>query len=345
MVRKGLYIVLFFLCCFMVTEALCRIVGKLPHQKRDYLFTSSPKDCFVPSSIMGTRPNAGTYMVTINQHLVYRTTHVGFDSVSTYRTCYEHIAGDTLPTVDFHGCSFTYGMGVDDTDTYPYLWAKAHPQYKVHNYGCPGYAPIEALMCLQNQKLHNNLPNAIIVNYLDMHDDRNMGTVDWRESVDEGFRNGMRRAVSPATIGKFGNCRFPYARLVGDSLAVSLTPLSKLYTNFPARDYLASIYLLEKTVNYYRYNHQKPLAVSGAVFKEIASFCKQNNITLLVTTMNDSDNTHQMQAYLSAQGIEWVDISVDFSNPIYTNLPYDGHPSPTANKVFAEKLRNYLPRF
>lgn len=52
----------------------------------------------------------------------------------------------------FFGCSFTFGVGVDDNQTMPYLVGKlSHGEYRTYNFGFPGYGPHQMLAQLENR--------------------------------------------------------------------------------------------------------------------------------------------------------------------------------------------------
>jgi len=42
----------------------------------------------------------------------------------------------------FLGCSFVWGVGVENNQTIPFEYSKIHPEYHVYNYGIPGPALI-----------------------------------------------------------------------------------------------------------------------------------------------------------------------------------------------------------
>lgn len=49
-----------------------------------------------------------------------------------------------------------------------------------------------------------------------------------------------------------------------------------------------------------------------------------------------------MLEHCNNEGIKTVDNSVDLSRKENTNLPYDSHPSATANMQYAQKLYSFL---
>src|SRR5262249_50407028 len=58
--------------------------------------------------------------------------------------------GQDPSCVLFFGDSYTFGLGVNDTETMPYrVGGKSHGQYQVFNFGFPGYGPHQMLAQLQ----------------------------------------------------------------------------------------------------------------------------------------------------------------------------------------------------
>ncbi len=336
--RKNILLaVVVLIVALLLAEAGLRLAGKKPHQYRNYSLYSVPRNCYVPDTFLGSSLGFGNFNVVINEKLNYHATHVkaGDDVV---RKIYDTLPGPGLPRVDFHGCSFTYGMGVSDTQTYPYYYAMLNPMVRVRNYGCPGYAALEALLILQRQVQQNNLPQTVIVNYLDFHDDRSAGSSQWREGQQEGFLMLGDKCLSADYIKKVDSCRFPFAALVNNKPGVQWYNVQQLYHRFWGRNYSALVYALEKTVNKWLYDNTPPQRITEAILIQIQQLCKQNNVKLIVTTMSAGSKTNTLAGFLDANHIQHINLAIDFSNPLYTNQPYDGHPSPLAHRLIAQKL-------
>jgi hypothetical protein len=182
------------------------------------------------------------------------------------------------------------------------------------------------------------MPACAVINYLDFHDERNAGTAEWREGLKGGFLVGAGHLLSERIINKIYSCRFPFAKLTDNKLEKEWFKINSLYYQFWGRDNSAFIYALEKAMNGFLYNGSNPALVTKAVLLEIKKICSENKTGLIVTIMNSSDKTRDIKKFLTENNIKWIDISVDFSNTVYTNLPYDGHPSPLAHRLFAAKL-------
>lgn len=340
--KKAFIYLLAAVIFFASAEVMLRMMGWKPHQSGEYTYRSIPGDSLIPDTLLASRLGEGLFTAIVKDKLSYRAGHVctGFNIT---RMIYDSLPVG-LPRIDFHGCSFTYGMGVSDTLVYPYLYAMSHRHWSVRNYGCPGYSTLEALIILRRQKEQNDLPHAVIINYLDFHDERNSGTAEWRERLKEGFSLGAARFLSAVQIGRLADSRFPFAEVSNGKVIVQHYDLHSLYYTLWLRDYSAVFYGSERCLNRWLYERHDPQLVTEMIFREIKEFCAANKVELIVSIMSQSKATNEMKSFLNKEGIRSVDISLDFSNPIYTNLPYDGHPSPLAHYLFAEKLEGVEPK-
>ena len=283
----------------------------------------------------------GSFKGVVSDMFIYTTTHV-ITGADVTRKIYDTPRDIALPRIDFHGCSFTYGMGVNDTQTYPYLFAMSNPQYQVRNYGRPGYSTLEALLILKRQKNQNDLPKALMTNNLDFHDQRNAGSAEWREGLQEGFLMDGGRCLSKEYAKTVYSCQFPFGEMADDKLKIKRYGVYGIYHRLWGRHHSALIYAIERSLNKYLYDGTPHALISQAIFLEIQKSCAENKIDLVITVMSSGHSTEDMQKFLTGNHIKWIAVNVDFSNPIYTNQPYDQHPSPLAHHLFAEKIDRAL---
>jgi hypothetical protein len=168
-VRKSA--ILFLLVCLALfsLELIVRAIGHQPYTLPEFSFTSEPNWCFAKDSL-GVVPIPGSYVVNLNglEHVV---TH----SLDSNRiTSFTEIEADLRPTVYMYGCSYTYGQGVDDSLTYPFLLQQEYSDYEVLNYSRPGYGTIQALLHLKSTIDKGDVPNLVIVNFASFHEERNV---------------------------------------------------------------------------------------------------------------------------------------------------------------------------
>jgi hypothetical protein len=75
------------------------------------------------------------------------------------------------------GCSFTFGLGLDDQDTWPWLLQERLPEYHVINTGTNGYGTDQALMAADRAALESKEPVPLVVLWFgDFHIERNRST-------------------------------------------------------------------------------------------------------------------------------------------------------------------------
>jgi hypothetical protein len=103
-----------------------------------------------PDTLLGWKliPNTTrTARKTVNGALIYQAV---ITTGSDGRRITPECESDSCPTILFFGDSFTYGEGVDDSLTLPYLVSKyTHSQYRTENFGVFGYGPQHMLATIE----------------------------------------------------------------------------------------------------------------------------------------------------------------------------------------------------
>jgi hypothetical protein len=106
-----------------------------------------------PDSLLGYRPDNNVYCSgkkIFGDTLIYQMSY-RLDS-SGHR-----VTPDSLTTKEkfavFLGCSFTFGDGLNDYETIPFLFSKITKTFKGYNLGYSGYGPNQGLIKLQHDSL------------------------------------------------------------------------------------------------------------------------------------------------------------------------------------------------
>jgi hypothetical protein len=90
---------------------------------------------------------------------------------------------DSSECVLFFGCSYTYGEGVNDTETMPYLTGlKTNQNFRIYNFGFHGYGPHQMLSALEHGMVENIIkckPRYAIYQALVTHIERSAGLESW----------------------------------------------------------------------------------------------------------------------------------------------------------------------
>ncbi|MEZ4775341.1 MAG: hypothetical protein R3D00_19305 [Bacteroidia bacterium] len=328
-VLYGLYIALLFFPCL---EAALWILGFRPYRQVAYSIESSPANCILPHAELGFGLNPGTYEVTINHGLKYTVSH-GEDSLRI--TTYKLRAEASPDSVYFLGCSFTYGMGVSDSLTFPFLVNQYLPNTYTKNLGVPGYGTVQAYLQIRRLIAQREIPGTIILNYADFHDARNSLTPAYRRDLYMGYQ----RSDSLVQTRMHGS-RIPY--LSQENTNVHFCKWEDLYQNWEYRETFASVNFLQDLRDQSQRRAIDARANTIQLFSMIKALCNEAHIRLVVTGITHSAETKKMLALLEKSGIETLDISVDLSLKEYTNAPFDDHPNAVAHEIYAKKIIDFL---
>lgn len=85
----------------------------------------------------------------------------------------------------FLGCSFTFGDGIDDNSTFPFMFQKMHSEYKSYNYGVSGYGPNQISLLFDkrvNSINQTSIPEdsgICVYTYIDDHLNRVYGSSEY----------------------------------------------------------------------------------------------------------------------------------------------------------------------
>jgi hypothetical protein len=331
---KRLFNTLFIiLTTIFLLEIVIRICGVTPFEVQKFNIQSKPNFCLIPNSAYGFGLNSGEFDVTMNHKIHYTVTHnsdslriVSYSKSGIYtkKTCPEN------SVIDIHGCSFTYGMSVDDSLTFPFLLQKSLPNYRFRNYAVPGFGNLQALIRLQNQVKNQDFPDVVMVSYADFHDERNALNTNYRKSLYHGFLNANEN-VKPL----FGESQIPFYDL---KKGIQYCDWKNMYKNWLGRDYSAAINSLQDAFEKMQNASNDEKAVTHQILLKIKELCQQNNIKFIVLFITKNESTALTKQFCEQQNIELMDIGLELPSEKYSNLPYDIHPNKTAHRIFSERI-------
>lgn len=285
---------------------------------------------------MGAILNEGVFDITINKKLKYRATHLK----SRQRTCgrKSDIKTDKNILIAFHGCSFTYGVGVNDSETYPYILQQKFPSLTIENHGVPGYGQVQALLELEQALNSDKKPNVVIVNYLSFHDERNALNTAYEQKIRDSYFKSLETFPEIAKI----DYAFPFGSVQNDSLITEFRSIHDITSTLPLIGYSAIMNTLQTVTDQIRVNSKEDQKITFAFIDRIHSLCKTANIKLMISYMSNDDATNKLIAHCKAASIPVIDLFIDLTQQTYTNAPYDSHPNARAHQEYAEKLLPYL---
>ena len=244
---------------------------------------------------------------------------------------YEHKQSKPKSEIWVLGCSVTYGFGLRDDQTYPWLLQSHLPQYEIRNWGALGYGTLHSFIQLQEAFKSEKRPLVVVLAYASFHDDRNTM-----------FR--PMRKIRSSWVGQ--NCFVvPYAR-IGPTGALHVhAPEEVCYNELPLMRYSAFIHILERTYNaadrFFHTDHS--VSVTREIFRQIIRLCQQNEVCPVVAGITQDPSTGNVLAFCESLGAKVIDISVDV-RLAENRLLQDPHPSAKAHEHYASALHSFLVR-
>lgn len=321
------YIILLIVPC---SELALRILGYQAYHQRVFHIEASPEHCIIAHPELGFALHPGGYEVTINEGLHYFVRH-GKDSLRfTGNTIHEDSRQDSIY---FFGCSYTYGMGISDSLTFPFLIQQSKPNSYIRNFGVPGYGTVQSYLQLKQLIKTNEKPTAIIINYADFHDDRNALTPAYRRDLFMGFQ-----ASNPSVESTMQQASVPFVGKKAGIYQLQSCKWQHIYESWPSRKTFAFVNFLQDFSDQRKTDTIDKKETTLSIFSQIKGLCDQHNIRMLVTGITPSIQTKEMLLNLKKAGIQTLDIAIDLSLKKYTNAPYDDHPNAKAHAIFAKKL-------
>jgi lysophospholipase L1-like esterase len=241
------------------------------------------------------------------------------------------ISAQSGPLFAFFGDSFTFGEGLQDSETMPQAFADlTDRKFQVLNLGFPGYGPQQFYGALQNGLFDTTLgPNPRLFIYL---------TSVWHAERAACKPNFMARAARYAPVnGELvyqGDCTAGWRRnlkeLLGNFSAFRnfIEPMNIAVAHDDIKLYLT---MLEKTVQLAKQKYNVPILIlyipAGEAYVRHTGFTEDQIITRL-----------------RAAGAEVLEVSLDESKypPGALKIAGDGHPSALGQEERAKMLVSYL---
>ncbi len=139
------------------------------------------------------------------------------------------------PEIWFFGGSFTFAWSVADGGDYPAQIARQLPQFRIRNFGAPGYGTLQSYLLFRRLLQTTGVkPLLVVYGFVSTHGYRNVANHWWLHSI--------RRAE-----GEQAWAKTPYARF--DELKNYQIYAPKKYSKWPLSQYLATINLIQDSFN------------------------------------------------------------------------------------------------
>jgi hypothetical protein len=325
-----LYIIVLIPICL---ELALRVISAKPYIQTDYHIEVSPPNAFTGHDSMGIALNPGTYDIVLNRKVEFQTTHTfGGQRLTTGS---DSIEG--RPEIALLGCSFTYGYGVNDPETFASILQKKYPNLHFNNHGVIGYGSLQSYFQLESMLRQGTAPEVVILNFASDHFERNALTKKFRRAMKIGFDRSMETAREIMR-----SSRFPYLR--DPESAVEFEPWDELYADWKWRDKLASVNWIQTQSDRLSDRSRDLVEISAVVIERINILCRENDIRFVVVLLDEDQRIRRLENRLRDQNIEVVKVGFDFNSPEFTNLPFDIHPNQKGHKLIASKIENSIKK-
>lgn len=323
--------VLALLLVFGVTlgagEIIVRLAGYRPWASADVGYAVEPGGrLFQLDSVTGYAHRAGRYHITFRDGYAFTVTHAPTTLRLTHPPDSTPAGAGRRDEIWIFGCSFTHGWAVNDSDTYAWRLQSALPAYEIVNYGVSGFGEVHMLRRFQAELARGAAPRAVVLAYGSFHDIRN--------TAGRGHRKVAVR------YSRLPDMRLPMARLDDSRRLVVSMPVLE-YAAVPLARWSALTNLIDDRYNAWEQRRLENAAVTRALIEEFARTARAHGVPLLVAGLDSSRATATLLAALRELGIAAADIAPPRGRQ-YTNLPHDGHPSPLAHRLYAERLARAL---
>lgn len=317
-----LWLVVYPLIILICIEVAFRIMGYGTFYNEDYKVKSVPQHAYLGDEKLGIQLNPGTYKITLNDKVTFQTMHLE----SGYRETAFSIKKS--PSVVFLGCSFTYGYGVNNEETFASVLQQELPEENVLNAGVIGYGTVQSLIQLR-EFLEEQKPKLIVLNLSSLHFMRNTLSYRYRSNLKIGYKRSSEKVES-----LMKTARFPY---ISDcTLEIKYQPWETMYKNWPLRNWLSSVNGIQLIYDRKTY-HNNEVEVTACIIKEMYNLCKENKVKFLVSCIDNSQQTNELKSRLPSS-LHWKNIDFDFTSTQLTHLPTDSHPNKEGHLFIAKKL-------
>jgi len=321
MKTRGIQIIIFFVGLALI-ELILRALGFKPYQYQEFSLSSDPPYHIIADTVFGFNITPGIFKINCNG-VIYEATHL----TSSLR--------QTIPETKssikhgFFGCSYTYGWGVNDSETFCSLLQK-ESEAQIINFAKPGYGTIQGYYQLRNHINQGGLLNSANFIFCDFHSERNVLSPSYSTTILEGLSKSQKLS---------SKARFPVAELKEEKLNFRSTPIDQLYKFLPLREESAIINAFQTGYENFVHEPEQEDLISLLIFEEIASFCLKNNIQLNIFGITKSERTNKIINKLKEKGINAYYIPVNFKDSKFSHLPLDSHPNKAGHLSIFKQLK------
>lgn len=329
--RRWVFFLYLFLLLFPLAEAATRIMGYKPYENEDYSISSSPRACITSDLQYGLALVPGSFKTTINHQHTYSVQH----TKNRHRLT-PFNAPKPTDSIYLMGCSFTYGMGVNDAETFSSLLQEEFSHYQFVNFGVPGYGTVQSFIQLREKLASGCRPEKVVLNFSKLHFDRNALTPTYRRNLKIGFERSNNQNAE-----LLQDAKFPYIDNE-DMDEIKYVKWKDIYHNWRGRETFSTINFLNIQFDHSRAAKIDDYKLTEHLIQRIKKLCVDNKIELLICFLDSDQKVRKLIQYCKIENIDFVKVGLTHKDPDLTNLPYDSHPNAKGHRFISDKISTWL---
>ena len=231
-------------------------------------------------------------------------------------------------TVAIYGCSNTFGWGLEDEATYPWLLQAARPDLRVLNYGVSGYSLYQILLRME-QTIERDKPRVVALGFSPGLEARSVSDHHYLRTLSE---QGGTPPSCLSVEGKNGKRALKRFGLEG-------------YRHLPLSGKSALIKLAEQRLNRLLYagraGGNARRKTTEHLLLAMENLCKKHGAIFHVQYLVANTGYRE---FLHKAGMNWAPGPVDLDqcdeagSYAFRLAPFDGHPNAPANRAYAEAM-------
>jgi len=229
------------------------------------------------------------------------------------------------PQAWISGCSFTFGALLSDEETFPWIAQERLFEHEVVNFGVSGYSTLHSLIQLEEELRKPPRPAVAVLTYADFHQQRNVCTRRWQQSVMTPFE-------------------YPCGR-VGPEGQLDRVMSTRMTAPLPLAGQLAIVGTLDGVLNRLGEGRLRAGEVTERLIREFVALGRREGIRVAVAVIADDTRGSEMLRRLAVEGVPVLDIALDYRRAGMTFAPHDIHPAPPGARPWANgSPKNYARR-
>jgi hypothetical protein len=265
---------------------------------------TTPRHAFRPHPVLGWSLTPGARITVPHRENVIQT--IGPDG---WRNVPEQTESPEF-NLAFYGCSFTYGTGLADEETFPALVQADFRAVRVQNRGVGGHGTLQNLLQFRRD-VADGMVQAAVFGIISDHRFRNFPHSHrfWHYLNSDWYRRGIEH-VPIVRRDRRGELAIDYAPIWQPSM------LRQDFDIFLPDDRMTD-------------------EIMCAILDETSSFAAAHRIPIVFALLDQLDE--ELNATIAGRFVEALDISVPFDEE-HIFIPADIHPNPYSNKLYASRL-------